>query len=169
MKKIKLLLLLSVFVGLSVPRCEAKDEYYFYKALNTQALSINANIEKTITNKNYKVIANDKKGDFYFIPVQMTFWDWFYYQKARIRSENYFILSTKQVDNDCYLVLSKNYIAAGRKLIILKGINDQEVKLRRIKRTTPEYKKLQVQIEEFKQNTQLARKKMAEKISGGNL
>ena len=153
----------------TISKCSAKDEYYFYKATNTKASTVNASIEQTITNKNYKVIANDKSGDFYFIPVQMTFWDGLYYGKARIRYAHYFVISTKQKGEDCYLTLSKNYMAERRKLIVLTGINNKEVKLKRISKNDSETKSLQAQVEKFKATTQSARKKMVEEISGGNL
>ncbi len=164
MKRFNLLLIACLFI-FSATKCSAKDDYYYYKAVDTKVSAVNANVKRTITNKNYKVIANDNHGDFYFIPVQMTFWDGFYYGKARIRGNHYFAISTKQSGNDSYLVLSKNYAAAKRKQLVLWGINDSSVKLKRAK----ELPELKAQAENFKARTQEARKQTAQELEGGSL
>lgn len=169
MKKINLILCAAFILLASQLKCSAKEEYYFYKASNTKAPAVAANVEKTITNKNYKVIAKDNSGNFYFIPVQMTFWDAINYGKARIRYENYFIISTVQDKSDCYIGLSKNYIAPRRKLIVLAGINDKQIKLKRLDKDAPEIKTLENNIRKFKTTTQASEKQTAENISGGNL
>ena len=169
MKKIYLTLWICILFIASILGCEAKDEYYLYKATGIKVSILNANIEKTITNKNYKIIANDNKGNFYFIPVQLTFWDAINYGKSRIRYENFFVLSTKQVGDDCYLTLSKNYIAPRRKLIVLRGISNKELKLTKINKADIEVKDIKINLEKFKLDTQLSRNQNAEEISGGNL
>ena len=108
MKKINLIAFTCLLLTLIIPKVEAKDSHYLYKSENSNLQVLNENIEKMFINSNYKVLRTDKDTPFYyFIPVQLSYYDWFWWGKARVRYDNYFIISAKQVNNDVYLLLTK--------------------------------------------------------------